>query len=198
MAKLTYVQGPMGAGKSLEIQKIAYNYSRQGKKAVKFTSVLDDRFEVGKITSRIGQQIDAIPIDENIDVFELVKKEYIDCDCVLVDESQFLKKKTVYELAEIADVLDIPVMAFGLKNTFQNTLFEGSYYLLVLAHKIQEIKTECVFCTNKATMNLRVDGEKPIYDGNEIQIGGDGAYYCVCYSHYKNPPLDKIKNMRKK
>lgn len=32
-------------------------------------------------------------------------------------------------------------MAFGLKNGFQNQLFEGSYNYLVHADKIEEMKT---------------------------------------------------------
>lgn len=69
--------------------------------------------------------------------------------CVLIDECQFLTKKHVYELARVVDELEVPVMAFGLKNDFQNELFEGSKYLLLLADKIDEIKTICQFCSKK-------------------------------------------------
>ena len=40
----------------------------------------------------------------------------------------------------IVDELDIPVMAFGLKNDFRNELFEGSKYLLLYADKLEELK----------------------------------------------------------
>lgn len=40
-------------------------------------------------------------------------------------------------------------MAFGLKNDFRNELFEGSKYLLLLADKIEEIKTICWYCSKK-------------------------------------------------
>ena len=46
----------------------------------------------------------------------------------------------------IVDELDIPVMAFGLKNDFRNELFEGSKYLLLYADKLEELKTICWFC----------------------------------------------------
>ncbi|MDK7340935.1 hypothetical protein QP500_10825, partial [Pauljensenia sp. UMB0018B] len=82
-----------------------------------------------------------------------------------------------------------PVMAFGLKNDFQNELFEGSHYLLILADKIEEVKTICWFCAKKATMNLRIHNDKPVYTGEQIQIGGNESYYPVCRKQYSHPPL---------
>ncbi|XIF19846.1 MAG: thymidine kinase [Acetilactobacillus jinshanensis] len=81
------------------------------------------------------------------------------------------------------DQLEIPVMAFGLKNDFQNNLFEGSKYLLLYADKIKEVKTICWFCGRKATMNLRFHDHKPVYSGNQIQVGGNESYYPVCRKH---------------
>ena len=65
----------------------------------------------------------------------------------------------------MVDELEVPVMAFGLKNDFQNELFEGSKYLLLLADKIDEIKTICQFCSKKATMVLRTENGKPVLRG---------------------------------
>lgn len=110
--------------------------------------------------------------------------------CVLVDEAQFLDKDHVLQLAKIVDELDIPVMGFGLKNDFQNELFEGSKYFLLYADKIEEMKTICWFCPRKAVMNLRIDENgKPVYTGEQIQIGGNDSYYPVCRKCHSNPPL---------
>ena len=47
----------------------------------------------------------------------------------------------------------------GSENDFRNELFEGSYYMLIYADKIEEIKTIC-WCGRKATMVARiVDGQ---------------------------------------
>ena len=112
---------------------------------------------------------------------------------MLIDECQFLNKQHVYDLARVVDELGIPVMAFGLKNDFQNELFEGSRYLLLMADKIDEIKTICQFCSKKATMVLRTENGKPVYEGDQIQIGGNETYIPVCRKHYFNPmmPTDK-------
>ena len=95
----------------------------------------------------------------------------------------------MFDLARVVDKLNVPVMAFGLKNDFQNELFEGSKYLLLLADKIDEIKTICQYCSKKATMVLRTENGKPVYEGAQIQIGGNETYIPVCRKHYFHPPV---------
>ena len=82
-------------------------------------------------------------------------------------------------------------MAFGLKNDFQNELFTGSKYLLLYADKIEEIKTICWYCHKKASMNMRVVDGKPVYTGEQIQIGGNESYYPVCRYHYSQPGKER-------
>lgn len=40
-------------------------------------------------------------------------------------------------------------------------------------------------------MNLRISDGKPVYEGEQIQIGGNESYYPVCRRCYKNPGLIK-------
>lgn len=190
MAQLYFKHGAMNSGKSIEILKVAHNYEEQKKPVMIFTSGLDTRDEVGYVSSRVGLRQQAIPVYEDTDIFELVKNNAEKPYCVLVDEVQFLKKVHVLQLANIVDELDIPVMGFGLKNDFQNELFEGSQYMLTYADKIEEMKTICWFCHKKATMNLRVDESgKPVYTGDQIQIGGNDSYYPVCRKCHAQPSL---------
>ncbi len=190
MAQLFFKYGAMNSGKSIEILKVAHNYEEQNKSVLIFTSAIDTRDEVGYVSSRIGFRRKAIPIYDDTNIFQIVKEYQPKPYCVLVDEAQFLKKKHVLELADIVDKLNIPTMAFGLKNDFQNELFEGSKYLLLFADKIEEMKTICWFCERKATMNLRIDDNgKPVYSGKQIQIGGNDKYYPVCRKCHANPPL---------
>ena len=190
VAQLYFRYGAMNSGKSIEILKVAHNYKEQGKEVMLFTSGLDDRDQVGKISSRIGLTEEATPVfsDTNIyDIMEEVVQSGKHIACVLVDEAQFLSKEHVLQLTEIVDDLHIPVMAFGLKNDFRNELFEGSKYLLLYADKIEEMKTICWFCEHKATMNLHYVDGKPVYEGDQIQIGGNEAFYSVCRHHYHHP-----------
>jgi len=191
MAQLYFRYGAMNSGKSIEVLKVAHNYEEQDKAVRIFTSGVDDRDGVGMITSRTGMSRKATPIKEETNVFEDVKAEDQKIWCVLIDEAQFLKKEHVVQLTRIVDELDIPVMTFGLKNDFMNNLFEGSENLLLYAEKIEEIKTICWFCGKKAIMNLRLHEGKPVYEGEQIQIGGNESYFPVCRHHYFHPALEE-------
>ena len=195
MAQLFFCYGTMSSGKTTAILNVAHNYQMQGRKIALMTSGKDDRSGKGIIASRVGLNSKATPIEDDMNIFEYVKKQnekdIANGDgaiaCVLIDEAQFLYKHHVLECAKIVDDLHIPVMTFGLKNDFQNNLFEGSKYLLLYADKIEEMKTICHYCGRKATMVIRVQDGKPVYEGAQLQIGGDESYYPVCRFHYNYP-----------
>mgnify|MGYP000974885708 FL=1 len=190
MAQLYYRYSTMNAGKSIELIKVAYNYEERGKRVLALTPSVDDRFGVGVIASRIGVTREAVAINDDTNILELFlkenKKEPI--DCVLVDECQFLKKHHVQELVEIVDSCEVPVLAYGLKNDFKNELFEGSYYMLVYADKIEEIKTIC-WCGRKATMVARIVDGKFVKTGEQIVVGGNDMYISLCRKHYNDGRL---------
>ena len=180
----------MNAGKSIELIKVAYNYEERGKNVLVLTPDIDDRFEVGTVSSRIGVSREATMVNEDTNILELFisenKRNTI--DCVLVDECQFLKKHHVQELVEIVDSCDVPVLAYGLKNDFRNELFECSYYMLVYADKIEEIKTIC-WCGRKATMVARIVDGKFVKTGEQIVVGGNDMYSSLCRKHYNDGRL---------
>jgi thymidine kinase len=188
MAQLYFRYGTMNSGKSVEILKVAHNYEEQGKRVMIFTSVLDDRYGTGYVASRIGLKREAIVVDKDTNIKTIVESNSEGLpNCVLVDEGQFLNKHHILQLTDIVDELGIPVIVYGLKNDFSNHLFEGSEALLLYADKLEEIKTVCWFCDRKATMVLRVKEGKPVYEGEQIQIGGNDSYIPVCRKCYKNP-----------
>ena len=199
MAQLFFKFGSMNSGKSIEILKVKYNYEEQGGKTLLFTSGLDDRDAVGNVSSRIGLSEPAIPIYPESNIIDLFHASTVPEEgifpgmpqCILIDEAQFLTKEQVMDFAKIVDSFGVPVMAFGLKNDFQNELFEGSKYLLLYADKIEEIKTICWYCHKKATMNLRLHNQLPVYHGEQIQIGGNESYVPVCRKHYHEPLIPK-------
>ena len=152
-----------------------------------FSPQIDDRFGVGKVSSRIGLQSESIAISPSDNLFRCVQKAHANkiVHCVLVDEAQFLTKQQVRQLSDVCDDLDIPVLTYGLRTDFQGNLFEGSHHLMAWADTLNEIKTIC-HCGRKATMVLRIDANgKPVRDGEQIQIGGNERYVTVCRKHFK-------------
>jgi thymidine kinase len=189
VAQLYFRYGAMNASKSIQLLTVAHNYEQSGKKVMVFTPAIDDRYGVGIVASRVGIRREAIPVDEDTDLFHMVEAEAEKPDCVLVDEGQFLNKQHVTQLVNIVDKLQIPVIVYGLLKDFKNQLFPGSHYLLCEADKIEEIKTVCVYCNKKATHVLKFKNGVPVYTGETIEIGGNDTYSSVCRPHYYNPPV---------
>ena len=194
MAQLYYRYSTMNAGKSIDLIKVAYNYEERGQTVMCLIPAVDDRYGVGVITSRIGVQREATAVGDDTNILELFMKENErhHIDCVLVDECQFLKKHHVQELVEIVDSCNTPVICYGLKNDFRNELFEGSYYMLAYADKIEEIKTIC-WCGRKATMVARVVDGKIVKSGDQIVVGGNDLYVSLCRKHYNDGRLGPSK-----
>ncbi len=152
-----------------------------------YTAAIDDRYEIGKITSRIGLEAAATAFKSDDDLFKQIellhKKDPI--HCVLVDEAQFLTKEQVFQLSEVTDRLHIPVLAFGLRTDFLGNLFEGSKALLAWADELKELKTIC-HCGKKATMVIRLDqNNNVVREGSQIEIGGNDRYISLCRKHFK-------------
>jgi thymidine kinase len=184
VAKLFFYYSSMNAGKSTTLLQSAHNYRERGLRPLLFTPQLDTRAGKGQIASRIGLTAEAHAFSPAEDLFKLADAQET-IDCVLVDEAQFLSRAQVYQLGEIADQLNTPVLAYGLRTDFQGNLFEGSRHLLAWADKLVEIKTIC-HCGSKATMVLRTDEKGNVLrEGAQVEIGGNERYISVCRKHFK-------------
>ena len=187
MAKLYFNYSSMNAGKSTMLLQANHNYIERGMHPEIYTSNLDKRFGENEIVSRIGLKSKSNLFNIKTDIYKeiLNKNDKKEIDCVLIDEAQFLTKNQVKQLGDIVDLLDIPVLTFGIRTDFQGNLFEGSKYLLAWADNLKEIKTVC-HCGRKATMVLRLNEYGQITeDGNQIDIGGEEKYVSVCRKHFK-------------
>jgi len=187
MAKLYFYYSTMNAGKSTVLLQSSYNYRERGMNTLVLTPEVDTRFGEGKVTSRIGLEADALSFSHLDNLYEIARRAHEEdaVHCVLVDEAQFLTHRQVRQLSDVADRLDIPVLAYGLRTDFQGNLFEGSMQLLAWADDLSEIKTIC-HCGRKATMVLRLDEHgNPVHGGDQVEVGGNERYTSVCRKHFK-------------
>src|SRR3569623_818821 len=186
MAKLYFNYAAMNAGKSTVLLLADFYYRERGMESMLYTAAVHIRSGFGVIDSRIGLQKQANTIDASTDIRAEVEAELRQraIHCILVDESQFLSRPQVLQLAAICDELNIPVLAYGLRTDFQANLFEGSAALLALADSLTELKAVCE-CGRKATMNLRVDAEgHAVKIGAQTEIGGNDRYIALCRRHF--------------
>ncbi len=188
MAKLYFYYSAMNAGKSTTLLQAAYNYEERGLRPLLLTPEVNSRDGAGVISSRIGLQSSAHVFSLGQSLLEICRQEHsvLAIACVFVDEAQFLTRRQVHDLGDVADELCVPVLTYGLRTDFQGNLFEGSQFLLAWADVITEIKTIC-HCGRKATMVLRIDSDgQPIRGGEQIKVGGNESYVSVCRRHFKS------------
>lgn len=152
-----------------------------------YTAAIDDRYGLGKVSSRIGISQKAKLFQSETDLLAEIRQahRHKTLHCILIDEAQFLTKAQVHQLTDVVDALKIPVLCYGLRTDFQAELFEGSQYLLAWADELQELKTICE-CGRKANFVIRLNDQgEAVKDGDQIQIGGNDKYVSVCRYHYK-------------
>jgi thymidine kinase len=187
MAKLYFYYSSMNAGKSTALLQSSYNYRERGMNTLVLAPAFDDRYGVGKVTSRIGLEAPATTFSKGDNLFDIVsacvKEDPL--HCILIDEAQFLTKEQVSQLGEVTDEMNIPVLAYGLRTDFRGEPFEGSKYLLAWSDNLKELKAIC-HCGNKATMVIRLDGDgNAITKGSQVEIGGNDRYVSMCRKHFK-------------
>jgi len=189
MAKLYYYYGSMNSSKTAQLIMVAFNYNEKNQNVIVLKPSIDNREGDGSfIKSRAGLIKEEIVLfDRDTNLIEKVSDHFekVDCNCILVDECQFLTKEQVFDLSDLVDLYNIPVMCYGLRTNFKGELFEGSKWLMAFADTISEIKTVC-WCGKKATFNAKVSADgQVIRDGKEIQIGGNDTYISLCRKHWK-------------
>jgi thymidine kinase len=187
MSKVYFYYSAMNAGKSTILLQSSYNYRERGMRTLLFVPALDTRAGGGRIESRIGLSSDAIALQAGDDLLERVRVAHTEqaVACVLIDEAQFLTPSQVRQATDIADMLRIPVLCYGLRTDFQGRLFPGSAELLALADNLIELKTIC-HCGRKATMNLRISADgNAVKIGEQVEIGGNDRYVPMCRRHFK-------------
>lgn len=186
MAKLYFHYATMNAGKTTMLLQASYNYRERGMRTMLFVAGHYSKGDSGLISSRIGLETEAEMFRDGDDLYARIAEHHTHTTvhCVFVDEAQFLEEEQVWQLARIADRLNIPVMCYGLRTDFQGKLFSGSRALLAIADDLREVRTICR-CGRKATMVVRLGADgKVVKEGAQVEIGGNDKYVSYCRRHW--------------
>lgn len=198
MAKLYFRYGAMNSGKSTALLQAAFNYEERDQRVLLAKPEIDTKGS-DEIVSRLGvtRRVDFV-IPAQAPLRELFARharaetqealfapqEVKPVACLLVDEAQFLTPEQVDDLLRIAVLDRVPVLAYGIRTDFRTRSFPGSARLMDLAHTLEELKTICR-CGRKALFNTRRQGERFVFDGDQVAIDGDEVTYeslcAACY-----------------
>lgn len=181
MAQLYFKYGAMGSSKTANALMTRFNYEERGQQALLVKPRIDTRDGDHEVVSRIGLRYPCIYFDElqKLPVMTLQQSA-----CVIVDEAQFLTREEVLYLVSLVDQMDIPVICYGLRADFKGELFPGSEALLIMADKLEEVKTVC-WCGKKAIFNARFDSDGNVLkEGEQVVLGANDQYISLCRRHW--------------
>lgn len=181
--KMYFYYGAMGSSKTANALMTRFSWEDKGKKVALLKPSIDNRDGVDIVKSRAGLMAKAILIYPDSKIREVLPDPVEEYDNLIVDEAQFLTKEQVDELRDIVDNGTF-VMCYGLKADFMGNLFEGSKRILELADSLREIVTMCP-CGKKAIMNARYSGNRILYEGEQVVVGGNESYMALCHRCYK-------------
>lgn len=195
MAKLYFRYGAMNSGKSTLLLQTAHNYEENGMKVLIVKPKIDTKGN-DKVVSRIGaeRKVDLL-LGKQDNLFDIVKDNYNDVNCVLIDEAQFLEKEQADQCMDIVTNLEIPVICYGLRTDFLTNAFPGSERLLAIAHTLEEMKTICK-CGSKAIFVGRYVNGEFTTEGSQVAIDGENdiTYKSMCAKCYGK---EKMKLLRR-
>lgn len=117
---------------------VDYNYREGGKQALLVKPEADSRDGDRTIHSQMELEEEGVLLEELV---EMADEGTWKCDCIIVDEVQFVTKAQVEFFVHIVDDLDVSVVCYGLRTDFRREFFEGSLWLVAWADKIKEIET---------------------------------------------------------
>ena len=193
MAQLYFKYGAMGSSKTANALMARFNYEERGQEALMVKPQIDVRDGEHMVRSRIGLTYPCVYFHEMRALGDEALQKYA---CIIVDEAQFLTREEVLYLVHLVDECGIPVMCYGLRADFKGDLFEGSRELLIMADKLEEVKTIC-WCGKKANFNARFDGHGNVLkEGAQVVLGANDKYIGLCRRHWMLGDLGPDFNLR--
>lgn len=190
--ELVFFSGTMDCGKSTLALQMDHNHAARGRAGIIFTK--HDRAGVNVLSSRLGLQVNAVEVDDDLDFWRLVVDEVTSgrrVDYLICDEAQFYTPAQVEQLARLVDEVGIDVYAFGITADFRTELFPGSRRLIELADRIEVLQVEALcWCGARATHNARILNGVMVVEGEQVVVGDTESaadvvvYEVLCRRHH--------------
>jgi thymidine kinase len=192
-ATLKFFYGPMDCGKSTLALQIDYNHARQGRHGIVLTR--NDRSHAARVTTRIGLRHEAIDVTDETNLLDLVRQRWAAgerLDYLICDEACFYTVAQVEQMADLVDVHDVEVFAFGLATDFRTELFPAARRLFELADEVARLQVEVLcWCGREGNLNARVVDGVVVREGEQVVIGDTVAdhsrvrYQVLCRRHHR-------------
>jgi thymidine kinase len=176
--------GSMFSGKTEEMIRRLRRAVIAKQKVQVFKPVIDDRYNVEKVTSHAGIDFEAVPINKSSEIQMHLRP---DTTVVAVDEAQFFDDGIIDVIDTMADN-GIRVVVTGLDMNFRGEPFGCIPVLLSKADKVDKLQAICMVCGEPASRTQRLVNGKPArYDDPIVIVGAAEMYEARCREHHEVP-----------
>ena len=176
--------GSMFSGKTEEMIRRLRRAVIAKQKVQVFKPVIDDRYNVDKVTSHAGIDFEALPINHSSEIHNALNS---DTTVVAIDEAQFFDDGIVGVIDEMANN-GLRVVVTGLDMDFRGEPFGCIPVLLSKADKVDKLQAICMVCGEPAGRTQRlVDGKPARYDDPIVIVGAAEMYEARCREHHEVP-----------
>ena len=181
---LEVITGSMFSGKTDELIRRLRRAKIARQKIQVFKPIIDDRYDVNKVSSHSGREFEATPVNDVDEIRELLE---VDTTVVAIDEAQFFEKEIIPFAEDLADNR-IRVIIAGLDTDFRGEEFGPVPRLLALAERIDKLHAICMVCGNTALRTQRlVDGVPANYNDPVVVVGASELYEARCREDHEVP-----------
>ncbi len=163
--------GPMFAGKTEELIRLATRLDYAKKKYFVFKPTLDDRYSNSEIVSHSNYKKNSINITKSKEIYNYIKE---DTDVIIIDEVQFFDEDIISISEDLANK-GIRVIVGGLDCDYLGNPFNITAQLLARAEKVTKLTSICSVCGESATKSKRL-----IINDELIVLGASSEYEPRC------------------
>lgn len=175
--------GPMWSSKTSSLLEDVERHRLQNKNVLLFKPSLDTRYDVIKVTTHSGKSMDAIAVQNGLDILKKIKD--IDMpDMVAIDEAFMLDN--VANIAIWLFQFGVSVYVSSIELSYNGKPFKEIMKMFPWATNVIKHKSICAVCkTNNAAYSYR-----KINDDNDIVVGGVNDYEPRCFNCH--PMIEKL------
>lgn len=172
------ITGCMFSGKTEELVRRLRRATFAKQKVVAFKPRIDTRYDAERLASHSGTTLDAIPVDNVADIWDLA----VDARVVGIDEVQFFSEDIVEVVQRLAD-RGKRVIISGLDLDYRGVPFGPLPTLMAVAEYPTKLQAVCTICGYAASRSQR------IADSNaQVLVGGATSYEARCRKHWSPQP----------
>ena len=178
------ITGSMFCGKTEETIRRLRRATIAKQKVQVFKPKIDNRYAEEKVTSHVGNNFSALPIDSAADIYPNLRP---DTTVVAIDEAQFFDAAIVSIVQELAEK-GIRVIVAGLDMDFRGEPFGPMPILISQAENVDKLHAICVVCGEEASRTQRlVDGLPARFNDPVVIVGASELYEARCRKHHEVP-----------